>query len=109
MVDLRRSVKCSHCGNESEVVFSSGLEVKEMLFAGKCNTCGSTVQLNYSVVESTVTTPSASPLEQVSVESADEGESDSSDNYLEEAFSGESEKKKEKNEFPSDALKDLMG
>ncbi|MCI0503611.1 hypothetical protein L0Y65_02760 [Candidatus Micrarchaeota archaeon] len=49
MTDLRRTVKCSNCGSESSVSFNSELEVRELLFAGKCR-CGNSVQISYSIV-----------------------------------------------------------
>ncbi len=49
MTDLRRSVRCSNCNAESSVTFNSDLEVKELLFAGKCR-CGNSVQISYSIV-----------------------------------------------------------
>lgn len=49
MTDLRRTVKCASCGLESTVSFNSELEVRELLFAGKCR-CGNSVQINYSIV-----------------------------------------------------------
>ena len=51
MTDLRRSIKCSNCGVEAYVQLSSGLELKELLFAGICSNCGNTIQVNYNLVE----------------------------------------------------------
>lgn len=51
MGDLRRTIKCSSCGYEATVSLSSDLEVKEVMFAGKCR-CGSTLQVSYSLVGS---------------------------------------------------------
>lgn len=49
MTDLRRTVRCSNCGYEATVSLSSDLEVREVMFAGKCR-CGSTLQVSYSLV-----------------------------------------------------------
>jgi hypothetical protein len=49
MTDLRRTVRCSSCNAESTVTFNSDLEVRELLFAGKCR-CGNSVQISYSIV-----------------------------------------------------------
>ncbi len=51
MAEFRRSVKCSKCGNENSVFISSGMELSELLVAGKCPHCGSTLQLNYNLLE----------------------------------------------------------
>ena len=51
MAEFKRTVKCSKCGNESSVFLSSGMELSELLVAGKCPHCGSTLQLNYNLLE----------------------------------------------------------
>jgi hypothetical protein len=49
MTDLKRTVRCSSCNAESTVTFNSELEVRELLFAGRCR-CGNSVQISYSIV-----------------------------------------------------------
>ncbi|MEW6035237.1 MAG: hypothetical protein AB1529_01375 [Candidatus Micrarchaeota archaeon] len=49
MTDLRRTIKCANCGNESSITLSSDLDVRELLFAGKCR-CGNSLQISYSIV-----------------------------------------------------------
>ena len=49
MGDLRRTVRCSNCGYEANFSMSSDLDVKEVMFSGKCR-CGSTLQISYSLV-----------------------------------------------------------
>jgi hypothetical protein len=49
MTDLRRTIRCANCGNESSITLSSDLDVRELLFAGKCR-CGSSLQISYSLV-----------------------------------------------------------
>jgi hypothetical protein len=49
MTDLKRTVKCSNCGAESAVYVNSELDVREVMFSGRCR-CGSTLQVSYSIV-----------------------------------------------------------
>jgi hypothetical protein len=49
MTDLKRTIKCANCGSESSVYLNSDIEVRELLFAGKCR-CGSSLQVSFSVV-----------------------------------------------------------
>jgi len=58
MTDLKRTIKCQNCGNESNIYINSDIEVKELQFAGKCR-CGSTLQISYSLVGETSQTPQA--------------------------------------------------
>jgi hypothetical protein len=87
MGDLRRTIKCSSCGYEANVSMSSDLEVKEVMFAGKCR-CGSTLQVSYSLVggDSYQTTQKAESTDQMV-------------NLDETLFAPE---------IPSDTLRDLM-
>ncbi|MFH0885058.1 MAG: hypothetical protein V1861_05095 [Candidatus Micrarchaeota archaeon] len=89
MTDLKRTVKCSSCNMESTVTFNSELEVKELLFAGKCR-CGTMVQISYSIVG-----------EQVSAQGTPPTQTDTSNlvNIDESLFTPD---------IPSDTLKDLM-
>jgi hypothetical protein len=54
MTDLKRTIKCSNCGNEASIYLNSELEIKELLFAGKCR-CGSSMQISYTIVGESVT------------------------------------------------------
>lgn len=92
MTDLRRTIKCSNCGTEAYVQLSSGLELKELVFAGICNNCGNTIQVNYNIVEKVGETPKEPEIP------ADESEPTVN---LDETLFSEN--------LPSDALKDLMG
>jgi hypothetical protein len=94
MTEIRRSVKCSNCGRESSIYISADLSLNDLLIQGKCTSCGGSLQLNYSLVDSGSTSsyPSSSSssavqeaLPTVPIE----------DNMVEE-------------EFPSDAIRDLM-
>jgi len=62
MTDLRRTVRCSNCNAESMVTFNSDLEVKELLFAGKCR-CGNSVQISYSIVGDTAVPTAPKPTD----------------------------------------------
>ncbi|MBD3210074.1 hypothetical protein GF318_01715 [Candidatus Micrarchaeota archaeon] len=89
MTDFRRNIKCSNCGTEAYVQLNSGLELKELVFAGICSNCGNTIQVNYNIVEK-------------QVESRKEGEPREGPavNLDDSIFS---------EEIPSDTLKDIMG
>jgi threonine synthase len=89
MTDLRRSLKCSSCGIESSVYVSGGLELREVLIAGKCPSCGTAMQVNYSVIEKEAA-PEQPPAEQ---------SSETTPNLVDSLFSSE---------VPSDTLKDIM-
>jgi hypothetical protein len=90
MTDLKRTVRCASCGAESSVVFNSDIEVRELLFAGKCR-CGNTVQISYSILGEQPQAASGAP----------KAETDSSPlvNIDESLFTPD---------IPSDTLKDLM-
>lgn len=89
MTDLRRTIKCSNCGNESSITVSSDMEVKELLFSGKCR-CGSSMQVTYNVVGQDSPAASAPSIE---------SSADTVVNLDETLFAPE---------VPSDTLKDLM-
>ncbi|MEW6748836.1 MAG: hypothetical protein AB1295_03975 [Candidatus Micrarchaeota archaeon] len=97
MTDLRRTIRCSNCGIESSVTVSSDIDVKELLFSGKCR-CGSSMQVTYNIVgESQSSSQPESPSSVM-----ENGSSSSSDDVvnLEESLFG--------TETPSDTLKDIM-
>lgn len=67
MTDLKRTIKCTSCGNESNIYLNSELEIKELIFAGKCK-CGNSMQVSYAIVGDSATvisppkTESADPV-----------------------------------------------
>lgn len=94
MTEIRRSVKCSNCGRESAIYLSADLTLNELLVQGKCTSCGGSLQLNYSLVESGNTLSSSSYSTSQEVQDA-LPTVPIEDNMVEE-------------EFPSDSIKDLM-
>ncbi len=87
MTDLRRTIKCSNCGNEASITLSSELDLRELLVAGKCSRCGATMQVSYGIIgESKPSQPGTST-------------SDNMVNIDESLFTPE---------IPSDTLRDLM-
>jgi hypothetical protein len=93
MTDLRRNIKCSNCGTEAYVQLSSGLDLKELMFAGICSNCGNTIQVNFNIVEKSAE-PQKEELPSTSTQTV---------NLDDTLF------KEEKEELPNNALKDLMG
>jgi ribosomal protein L37E len=51
MVELRRTIRCSNCGNETNFYLSSELTLNELLVHGKCQRCGNSLQLNFNVID----------------------------------------------------------
>lgn len=90
MTDIRRSIKCSNCGTEAIVTINSELDMNELTLAGRCNRCGNSMQITYSVVEKGTST--AAPAQSTN---------QSSDvvNIDESLFAPE---------LPSDTIRDLM-
>ena len=87
MTDLKRTIKCSNCGNESSIMLSSELDLRELLVAGKCARCGAAMQVSYGIVgEKSQSSPQSSS-------------SDMMVNIDESLFTPE---------IPSDTLRDLM-
>lgn len=87
MTDLKRTIRCSNCGGDSTIYLNSELEMRELVVAGKCTKCGSTLQITYNIVgESAPAKAEEAPSEQVV-------------NIDESLFTPE---------IPSDALRDLM-
>jgi hypothetical protein len=91
MTDLKRTVRCASCGAESSVSFNSDIEVRELLFAGKCR-CGNTVQISYSILGEQAAGAPQAPARS-------ESESSPLVNIDESLFTPD---------IPSDTLKDLM-
>jgi transcription elongation factor Elf1 len=99
MTDLKRTIKCSSCGNEASITLSSELEMKELLVAGKCTRCGSSLQISYSLVaDSGSTTSSTSLSSSTSSSSSSSGDMVN----LDESLFGV------KPDIESDTLRDLM-
>lgn len=96
-MDLKRTIKCSNCGNESSIQVSSDLDMKELLLAGKCTKCGSAIQLNYTLVDSSVSSTQQNPLSYLSTQ---QEESASLPDLEETLFTP--------HEDDNDMLKDLM-
>lgn len=60
MVELRRSIRCSNCGNENSFYLSVDMSISELLLHGKCSRCGNSLQINFTLIEpSSSTTPSS--------------------------------------------------
>jgi hypothetical protein len=89
MTDLKRTVRCTSCNAESTVSFNSELDVRELLFAGKCR-CGNSVQISYSIVGDTAVVSPPKPSDNTSSPLV---------NIDESLFTPD---------IPSDTLKDLM-
>ncbi|MDO8553653.1 MAG: hypothetical protein Q7S22_02505 [Candidatus Micrarchaeota archaeon] len=51
MVELRRSIKCSNCGSETSLYLTSELALSELLIHGRCQKCGNSLQINFSMVD----------------------------------------------------------
>ncbi|MBU0591709.1 hypothetical protein KKF81_05280 [Candidatus Micrarchaeota archaeon] len=95
MTEIKRTLRCSNCGVESSIHIASDLEMNELVLAGKCNSCGSSIQINYNLVHKLSSASSSS----VDSSSQSSSSSDSLVN-LDESIFGQ--------EMPSDTLKDIM-
>jgi len=91
MTSLKRSIRCSGCGNDMSFDINADLTVSDLMISGKCPRCNSTIQVNYSMVPGSV--PSA-PAPAQSIESPTQMV-----NLDESIFTPE---------MPSDALRDIM-
>ncbi len=89
MTDLKRTVRCANCGNESSITLSSELDLRELLVAGKCSRCGASMQVSYGIVGD----------RQSSQSGASSSSSEPIVNIDESLFTPE---------IPSDTLRDLM-
>ena len=89
MVEISRMVKCSNCNKESNLSINTEIGMTELTIHGKCNSCGNSLQVNFSVVDASTSTSTS--------EQDDGGLSDISldENLLEP-------------EIGSDAIKDLI-
>ena len=93
MVEFKRSIRCSNCGNETNIYMSSEMALNELLIHGRCNSCGNSLQLNFNIVE-------RSPEKE---KEAEEGQGIDIENALSPG------RQEESNDLPSDAIRDLIG
>jgi DNA-directed RNA polymerase subunit RPC12/RpoP len=50
-VDLKRNIKCSKCGTEIYFNFNGNIDLTQMTAVGKCPSCGTTLQIDFAVIE----------------------------------------------------------
>ncbi len=91
MTDLKRTIRCSNCGNEASITLNSELEIKELQFSGKCR-CGSSLQISYSIVGDSASAVPGQPKSEA-------GSTEGLVNIEESLFTPE---------IPSDTLRDIM-
>jgi len=69
MPELKRTIKCSNCGSEANFYLTTDTSVSELLLHGRCQRCGNSMQINYSMIDSsqaqTSNTQTTSTNEQV--------------------------------------------
>ena len=124
MTSVKRSVRCSNCSTDASLSLNSDLDLKELTFAGKCQRCGATLQINFNIVHvnsggnstssssssdtSSSSTSSSSPMSMFdtnsSTEAADQTPLDL-DSLSQDSGSSDNSQSPEN---VSDALKDLM-
>lgn len=63
-MDFKRTIKCSNCGNETNVYLNSELDLNELLLAGRCSRCGNSLQLTFNIVDKSSSTQGAAVSEQ---------------------------------------------
>jgi len=93
MVEFRRTIRCSNCGNDTNLYLSSDLSLNELMIQGKCSRCGNSLQLNYNIVDTG---------EKKAGQSPPASSEDATVNLDESLFN-------EPAELPSDAIRDLIG
>jgi len=94
MVELRRTIRCSNCGNDTNFYLSSEMTLNELLIHGKCNRCGNSLQINFNIIDS--------GAQKAGDTSAAKAEEEKTVN-LDETLFGEPA------DIPSDAIRDLIG
>jgi len=95
MVELRRTIRCSNCGSETNFYLSSEMALSELLIHGRCQKCGNSLQLNFNIVDQSGQKPaSEQPVMSASAEPA-------SVNLDETLFN-------EPADIPSDTIRDLI-
>lgn len=69
MPELKRTIKCSNCGSEANFYLNTETAINELLLHGRCQRCGNSMQINYSMVDpsqaQSSTTQTTSTSEQV--------------------------------------------
>ncbi len=68
MTELRRSIRCSNCGIDSNFSLDSSFILSELVVHAKCSSCSSSIQINFNIVESgssSSPTSTETPLEEV--------------------------------------------
>jgi phage FluMu protein Com len=93
MTSLKRTIRCTGCGNDMNFDINADMTMSELMISGKCPRCNTTIQVNYNMVSGSAPTPSQGVLGQSS-------ESPSQMVNLDESLFTP--------EVPSDALKDIM-
>ena len=92
MPELKRTIKCSNCGSESNFYLNTETAISELLLHSRCQKCGNSMQINYSVVDQNQSQQASSASSQSSSEQVV--------NLDETLFGSE--------EMSSDALRDLI-
>ena len=88
MVQINKSVRCTNCNKELNLTLTTEIGMNDLTLNGKCNYCGNSLQVNFSVVGSegsATVSANQNDLPSVSID----------ENLLEP-------------ELPSEAIKDLM-
>lgn len=105
MASLNKHVKCSNCSFEANLSVNSDMDLKDLSFAGKCPKCSSTIQINFSIVESKSDSSSTSS----STNYTQSNLTNSSDSIFSSTHSSDSSVEDLFNQSgPSDTLKDLL-
>ncbi len=100
MAELRRTIKCSNCGVDTNFYLSSELNLSELLVHGKCSRCGNSLQLNFSIVDQSGAKVEATPSSSNSASQAQSEESGTV-NLDQSLFNSEPDN-------PSETIKDLI-
>ena len=52
MVELKRTIRCSNCNSEANFQLSSDMSMSELQIPGRCQKCGNSMQVTFSIIES---------------------------------------------------------
>lgn len=96
MAEIRRNVRCSNCGTDTSIYLSSELSLSELQIHGKCERCGNTLQLNYSIIKEGESAQVSSESESTATSSSEDSGMVNLDETLFEP------------EIASDTIKDLI-
>jgi len=96
MVELRRTIRCSNCGTDTNFYLSSELALSELLVHGRCQRCGNSLQLNFNIVDQ-----SGQAAKQEQAQAATASAEPASVNLDETLFN-------EPADIPSDTIRDLI-